>query len=102
MYYFSYLFYSFYQIHKTFQQQKVSSIFNLIINNKDFVNLIHLINKTTNFKIKTKRPSNFTFHNRFYFSDIKDKFPCCDMNKDENYNVCPDKFYWKGHKNLML
>ena len=77
-----------------------------------------LINKTRNFKIKTKRPKiikedlkpgihtttclkcNFTCHNNCYFADNSEKKLCCAMNRDGNCHVCPGKCYWEGHKNV--
>ena len=77
-----------------------------------------LINKTRNFKIKTKKPKiikedlkpgihtttclkcNFTCHNGCVFADNNEKRLCCAINKDGNCTVCPGKCYWDGHKNV--
>ena len=77
-----------------------------------------LINKTRNFKIKTKRPKiikedlrpgihtttclkcNFTCHNNCYIPDNNNKRSCCAMNSNGYCNVCPGKCYWDGHKNV--
>ena len=77
-----------------------------------------LVNKTRNFKIKTKRPKiikenlspgihtttclicNFTCHNYCSYADNKDKKNCCAMNYDGYCHVCPKKCYWKEHSNV--
>ena len=77
-----------------------------------------LINKTRNFKIKTKRPNvtrenlppgrhsttclicNFTCHSDCYFSGDDDKKNCCAMNSSGYCNVCPKKCHWKEHVNV--
>ena len=77
-----------------------------------------LIDKTRNFKIKTKRPKitqeklspgihtttclkcNFTCHNNCFYADDSEKRNCCAMNMDGYCHVCPNKCYWDGHKNV--
>ena len=74
-----------------------------------------LINKTRNFKIKTKRPKitkedfrpgihtktclkcNFTCHNNCGISDNNGKKWCCAMINGFCH-VCPEKYNWKGIK----
>ena len=75
-----------------------------------------LINKTRNFKIKTKRPNvtreplpsgrhtttclicNFTCHRNCSFSNDDDKKYCCAMTNGL-CTVCPKKCGWKEHVN---
>ena len=77
-----------------------------------------LVNKTRNFKIKTKRPKitkenlkpgvhtttcltcNFTCHSNCYFADNEQKKSCCAMNSDGHCGVCPKKCFWDLHKNV--
>ena len=77
-----------------------------------------LINKTRNFKIKTKRPNvtrenlppgrhtttclicNFTCHSNCYYSNNDDKKNCCSMNSSGYCTVCPKKCHWKEHVNV--
>jgi len=77
-----------------------------------------LINKTRNFKIKTKRPKitkenlrpgihtttclkcNFTCHNNCSFANNKDKKNCCAMDYSGYCHVCPNKCYWEQHTNV--
>ena len=81
-----------------------------------------LINKTRNFKIKTKRPKitkenlrpgihtttclqcNFTCHNNCRIPDNKDKMRCSAMNhsgiKKGYCQVCPNKCLWDQHANV--
>ena len=77
-----------------------------------------VINKTRNFKIKSKRTKfkeedlppgihtttcmacNRTCHNNCYFADNNDKKRCCSMNIDGYCTVCPNKCFWDLHKNI--
>lgn len=77
-----------------------------------------LINKTRNFKIKTKRPNvtrenlppgrhtttclicNFTCHQNCYYSNNEDKKNCCSMNYNGFCTVCPKKCRWQEHVNV--
>ena len=77
----------------------------------------HLINKTRNFTIKTKRPKiikedlspgihtttclkcNFTCHNNCSYPNDEDKKNCCAISK-EYCTVCPKKCHWQEHKNV--
>lgn len=77
-----------------------------------------LINKTRNFKIKSKRTKfkeedlppgihtttclkcNRTCHNHCYFADNNDKRSCCSMDKNGYCRVCPNKCIWNLHKNI--
>lgn len=77
-----------------------------------------LINKTRNFKIKTKRPNitkeflkpgrhtttclicNFTCHSNCYYSNNEEKKNCCAMNSAGICTVCPKKCNWKEHVNV--
>ena len=77
-----------------------------------------LINKTKNFKIKTKRPNvtrenlppgrhtttclicNFTCHNNCSYSNNQAKKHCCSMNSSGNCVVCPKRCRWQEHVNV--
>ena len=81
-----------------------------------------LINKTRNFKIKSKRPKiikedlrpgihtttclkcNFTCHNNCYYADNNQKINCCAMDcsgSRKGYcHVCPNKCFWDIHNNV--
>ena len=79
---------------------------------------VDLINKTKNFKIKTKRPNvtrenlppgiytlvclicNFTCHSNCEFSNNEDKRKCCVMNTNGYCTVCPKKCRWQEHVNV--
>ena len=76
-----------------------------------------LINKTKNFKIKTKRPKitrqnllpgiyitiylicNFTYHCKF--SNDEDKKNCCPMNILGNCTLCRKKSRWEEHLDVV-
>ena len=77
-----------------------------------------LINKTRNFKIKTKRPNvtkenlppgkhtttclicNFTCHNNCYYANNEEKKNCCSMDYKGYCTVCPKKCRWQEHVNV--
>ena len=100
---------------------KLDQGLNLIEVMKQEINVLKinadLINKTKNFKIKTKRPNvtrenlppgrhtttclicNFTCHSNCIFSNNEDKKLCCSMNNGYCV-VCPKRCGWKEHVNV--
>ena len=77
-----------------------------------------LINKSRNFKIKTKRPNvtkenlppgrhtttclicNFTCHKDCAFANNEEKKSCCSMDYSGYCTVCPKKCRWQDHVNV--
>ena len=100
---------------------KLDQGLNLIETMKSEINQLKinadLIDKTKNFKIKTKKPKvtknslppgrhtttclicNFTCHNNCSFSNNQDKKYCCSM-KNGICIVCPKKCNWQEHVNV--
>ena len=76
-----------------------------------------LVNKTWNFKIKTKSPKitkenlrpgihtticNFTCHSNCCFADNEQKKSCYAINSNGHCGVCPKKCFWDLHKMYLI